>query len=49
MRVREYKYLNELPGPADAVMATGAITDPGRPDEYAIAREALRYDARSLA
>ncbi|MFF7392478.1 hypothetical protein ACFZAE_29040 [Streptomyces scabiei] len=32
MRVQEYKYRNELPGPLDAVMATGAITDQGRPE-----------------
>lgn len=34
-------YLNDLPGPLDAIVVTGDITDHGRPGEYAAARTLL--------
>jgi 3',5'-cyclic-AMP phosphodiesterase len=38
---RVMAYLNDLPGPIDAVLVTGDIADHGRPDEYEQARKVL--------
>jgi Icc protein len=35
-------YLDEVPGPLDAILVTGDIADHGRPDEYARARTLLK-------
>jgi Icc protein len=39
--VRVMAYLNDLPGPIDAVLVTGDITDHGQPAEYEQARKIL--------
>ncbi len=38
---RVMSYLNDLPGPVDAVLVTGDIADHGLPDEYVQARKIL--------